>query len=242
MRRKIYVSPSDQTENRYAAGNTNEAAQCRKIAAALVKALERCGFEARTDFADGSDAMDARIAESNAWGADLHLPIHTNAFNGKVMGTRIFCYQFGGEGHAVGKAVMDALSPITPGSSDGITEYPGLAEIRKVDAPTCYVEVGFHDNPTEAAWIIGNTVPIGEALCKGLCAHYGVPYVDAEVRTPARYNTLEDIPGYAAPTVKKLVDHEVLKGTATGLDLSLDMVRLLTMLDRAGMFDRGVVV
>lgn len=94
MSKKICISPSDQTENRYSVGNTNEAEQCRKIASALVEALERCGFKAKTNYADGSDAMDARIAESNAWGADLHIPIpiHTNAFNGTVMGTRMFCH------------------------------------------------------------------------------------------------------------------------------------------------------
>ncbi len=67
MSKKICISPSDQTENRYAVGNTNEAEQCRKIASALVDALERCGFKAKTNYADGSDAMDTRIAESNAW-------------------------------------------------------------------------------------------------------------------------------------------------------------------------------
>lgn len=45
MAKKIYISPSDQTGNRYAVGNTNEAEQCRKIASALVDALERCGFD-----------------------------------------------------------------------------------------------------------------------------------------------------------------------------------------------------
>lgn len=44
MSKKIYISQSDQTENRYAVGNTNEAEQCRKITSALVEALERCGF------------------------------------------------------------------------------------------------------------------------------------------------------------------------------------------------------
>lgn len=237
MAKKIYVSPSDQTENRYAVGNTTEAAQCRRIAKALVEALERCGFEARTNYANGSDAMDKRIAESNAWGADLHLPIHTNAFNGTVMGTRMFCHKFGGEGHEVCKAVFATLTPITPGQSDGIKEYPALAEIRKVKAPTCYIEVGFHDNPTEAAWIIGNTAAIAEAICKGLCKYYGVAYVAPEVEITGRYNTLEGCPKYAQATVQKLLEQDYLLGTGTGLDLSLDMIRLFVILDRAGMFD-----
>ena len=236
MSKKIYISPSDQTENRYAVGNTNEAEQCRKIASAMVEALERCGFQAKTNYADGSDAMDARIAESNAWGADLHIPIHTNAFNGTVMGTRMFCHAFGGAGHEVCKAIFAELTPITPGESDGIKEYPSLAEIRRVAAPTCYIEVGFHDNPTEAAWIIGNTAAVAEAICRGLCSYYGVAYLPPETKPTGRYDTLEDIPGYAVDTIRKLVAHGHLKGTGTGLDLSLDMIRTLVILNRAGLF------
>lgn len=235
--KKIYISPSDQTENRYSIGNTNEAEQCRKIAAALVEALERCGFQTKTSYADGSDAMDARIDESNAWGADLHIPIHTNAFNGTVMGTRMFCHAFGGEGHKVCQAVFEELTPITPGESDGIKEYPGLAEIRRVKAPTCYIEAGFHDNPTEAAWIIGNTGAVAEAICRGLCNYYGVTYIPMETKPTGRYDTLDDIPGYASNTIRKLVEKEYLKGTGTGLDLSLDMIRMFVILDRAGAFD-----
>ena len=71
--KKIYLSPSDQVRNIYAYGNTNEAAQCRKIAAACKTALERSGFAVRTNFEDGTNAMYTRVAESNTWGADLHL-------------------------------------------------------------------------------------------------------------------------------------------------------------------------
>ena len=41
MTKKIYISPSDQTENRYAWGNTNEHVQCQKIAEAEAAALRR---------------------------------------------------------------------------------------------------------------------------------------------------------------------------------------------------------
>ena len=40
---KIYLSPSDQLSNPYSFGGTNEATQCRRIAAACKAALERCG-------------------------------------------------------------------------------------------------------------------------------------------------------------------------------------------------------
>lgn len=40
---KVYLSPSNQTDNRYAYGNTTEAVQCGKIADACRIALERSG-------------------------------------------------------------------------------------------------------------------------------------------------------------------------------------------------------
>jgi N-acetylmuramoyl-L-alanine amidase len=174
---KIYVSPSSQTENRYVLGDTNEAEQCRAIAQVLVEALQRCGFAA---VAGMQGDMYRRVGESDSFGADLHLPIHTNAYNKKVAGTRIYCYDTAGTGYRVSKAILAALAPITPGTSDSINARKTLYEIYKPKAPTAYVEVGFHDNEQEARWIIDNTRPIGEAICKGICNHYGVAYREPE--------------------------------------------------------------
>lgn len=177
MPKKIYFSPSDQTRNTYAVGNTNEAAQCRQIALYAVEAAKRCGFDAITDaVSGGDDAMDKRIQQSNDWGADVHIPIHTNAFNGQVMGTRMFCYDTSGEGYKLCKAIMDTLSPITPGESDNITA-KHYDEVLYANAPTVYIEVGFHDNNVEAQWIIDHKREIAEAIVKGLCNYYGVAYV-----------------------------------------------------------------
>lgn len=175
MFEKIYVSPSSQTENAYAVGDTTEAVQCRKIAVALVAALQRCGFEAMTNL---TGSMYARVTESDKYGAALHLPIHTNAHNKKVQGTRLFCYNTTGEGYKACKAIMAALAPITPGNSDSITAKKSLYEIWKPKAATAYIEVAFHDNPEEAQWIIDSTEAIAEAICQGVCEHYGHPYVE----------------------------------------------------------------
>ena len=161
MAKKIYVSPSDQTSNTYAAGNTNEAIQCRKIAKALVSALQRCGLEAKTNV---TASMADRVAESNKWPADLHVCIHTNAFDKKVAGTRIFSYDLKGEGYKAAKAVFNALAPITPGTSENIKARPELYEVRKSASPCVYVEVDFHDVDEVALWIIENTEKIAEAI------------------------------------------------------------------------------
>lgn len=171
--KKIYLSPSEQPENRYAYGNTNEKAVCREISAFAEKALKRNGFEVINATAT---KLGVRCNEADQWGADLYIPIHTNAFNGKVSGTRMFCYRTTGEGYNACKAIYNVLAPLTPGKSENITANPGLYEVKTPKAPTVYIEVDFHDVPDVAKWLIEHTKDIGEAICKGVCNHYGVTY------------------------------------------------------------------
>lgn len=182
MAKRIYLSPSDQNGNLYAYGGTNEMVQCQRIADACEAALKRCGFEVINN---KTDTMEERVAESNAWGADLHVPIHTNAHNGVTTGTRIFSYDTSGEGYKASKAVFNVLAPKTPGTSESVTPYPALYEIRMPLAWSVYVEVDFHDVPKMAKWIIENVVLIGEAIAEGICNYYGVKYVAATVEPEA---------------------------------------------------------
>lgn len=220
MAKKIYISPSDQTSNTYAAGNTNEAIQCRKIANALVTALQRCGFEAKTNV---TASMANRVAESNKWPADLHVCIHTNAFNEKVAGTRIFSYDLKGEGYKAAKAVFNALAPITPGASENIKERPELYEVRNSKAPCVYVEVDFHDVDEVALWIIENTEKIAEAIAEGICNYYGVAHGD---------NTPDS---YAKEAVEWAVKNGILKGDGKDYKLHSAVTRqdMLVFLYRA---------
>lgn len=55
--------------------------------------------------------------------------------------------------------------------------------------------------------------------------------------TEKRYDTMDDMPTWAKPTVGKLLNKDILQGTGKGLDLSMDMLRMLVILDRAGEFD-----
>jgi len=189
MAKKIYVSPSTQDDNIYATGNTNEMVQCQKIAGLLVTALQRCGFDAKTSYEQGSQAMYNRVKESNAWGADLHLCIHTNAFNTQVTGTRIFYYAKPGKSYDAAKAVYDVLAPVTPGTSDNITPKPQFYEMYRTAAPAVYVEAEFHDNKDAAKWIIENVQTIAECVCKGVCDHFGVAYREAEQEAPTQVLT-----------------------------------------------------
>lgn len=208
MVKRVYLSPSDQRHNTYAVGSTTEDVQCGRIAAACKAALERSGVEVMLG---QYDTMANRVAASNRFGADLHVPIHSNACNGKASGTHLFCYS--GDRNSAGykacQAVMDVLGPITPGAPDVIRAYPALYEVKYPAATTVYIETDFHDVPRIAQWIIDNTTLIGETIAKGLCNALGVKFVPSE-------DTPEPVPVQVEYEVMQV---RVLRRGMTGADV-----------------------
>lgn len=175
MAKKIYLSPSNQNANAYATGNTNEAGQCNKIAKAAETALKRCGFDVKR--APQGQLMATSIRESNEWKSDLHIPIHTNAFNGKVTGgTLIMVYRNEGENAKAAKAIKAVLDPLTPGKDYAIQTRTDLSELKNTTAVAVYIECEFHDTKVGSDFIIKNTTKLGEAIAKGICNYYGVTY------------------------------------------------------------------
>lgn len=189
MATKIYISPSNQKGNTYASGNTNEMAQCNRIAEALEKILIENGYEVKR--APSGQDMSKSIQESNAWGADCHIPIHTNAGGGK--GPLVMVYQRGEKNLKYAQPIYDELVKIAPkGGGYGVKtdmEVCGyhLAEIRKTSATAVYCECEFHDNADLAKWIIANVGTIARAIAKGICTADGKTLTEAAtaVTTPA---------------------------------------------------------
>ena len=52
------------------------------------------------------------------------------------------------------------------------------------------------------------------------------------------YNYIEDVPKWARPTIQKLVDKGFLQGSDKGLNLKEDLLRVLVINDRAGLYDK----
>ena len=173
MALKIYLSPSSQVSNPYSAQGTNEQRQCNRIAEAAKVALERNGYEVKK--APEGQSYVQNVAESNAWGADIHMPIHTNA-GGSAKGTMGLCYQ-GCTTNKYMQGVYNAVAELTPWADSGIIVRNDLYEINSTRAMCVYMEMAFHDKADSAQWIIDNVVPLGEAIAKGMCAADGKTYI-----------------------------------------------------------------
>ena len=180
---KIYLSPSAQPANSYAAGNTDEQTQCNRIAEAARLALIRCGFDARKG--PEGQGYKENVAESNAWGADLHIPIHTNAGGGA--GTVVFVHGGTAKQMQYAKPIYDEVQATSPGTTDyGVRVNSGLYELGYTTATAVYVECEFHDRADLAAWIIEHTTELGEAIARGVCKGAGVTYIAPSGSEPGK--------------------------------------------------------
>lgn len=223
---KVYISPSMQEYNKYATGDTTEAKQCHRIGEALYKALIRCGINAK--LAPLDQAAEKNVSESNKFGADYHICIHTNAANTKARDVVVFAHE---------KQIND---PCVQGvyrcvdAVDGHTSIYGVRkanyyEIAYTDAICIYVECEFHDNKELAQFIIDHADEYGEAIAKGICEGLKIPYISnkEEIEMP-RYQTINDVPAYYRPYIQKLMDRGIIKGKGDGvIDLTEDMIRTM---------------
>ena len=232
---KVYLSPSCQYDNAYAYGNTTEAVQCIKIANACKTALERSGISVKMP---SDNSLSNRCSESDKWGADLHVPIHTNAHNGKATGTRIYYYDKPSKGYNASVSIFNVLAPFTPGTSESVSANPGFKEVYLPTAPTAYVEVDFHDVPSIAKWIIENTTAIGEKIAQGICKYFGVTYKTATSSTSTTKPTTS-----ATTTTNTKMEAPDIGGYLKKGDKSVAVYaykQMLSLLKSAGIITQGV--
>jgi N-acetylmuramoyl-L-alanine amidase len=171
---KIFLSPSSQEKNQYAFGNTVEEKVCNAITDRVAKGLiEHGALILRNSPGEGPSG---HVAKSNAWGADLHICIHTNAGGGQ--GTEAFCYNAEAPSAVstrLTKAIYKRLAEHTPTKDRGVKTNRTFYEIMHAMAPVGYFEIEFHDNKAGAQWIVNNLDLIARDFLEGTLETVGIP-------------------------------------------------------------------
>lgn len=79
-------------------------------------------------------------------------------------------------------------------------------------APSVFIELGYHDNPDDAAWIQSNLDAAARSIALALTEYFGLPFL--EPRPPRTgvvdvswgYLNIRDRPDRSAPVVAQAVD------------------------------------
>lgn len=180
----IYLSPSTQEFNYYVNGGTEEY-YMNLLADKMVPYLDASGIRYSRNTPDMTAASS--IAASNAGNYDLHFALHSNAAAGdqagKAKGSIVFYYPTSAPGKRAAELVADALKTIYPDPNLVRTQSATtLGEVAKVRAPGILLELAFHDNPEDAAWIKNNLDEVARILVLALTEYFDIPFFETENR------------------------------------------------------------
>ena len=149
----IYLSPSTQENNLYVTGGTEEQ-YMNLLADRMVPYLDASGIRYIRNTPDMS--ASSSIAASNAGNYDLHLALHSNAAPegryGQARGSIVFYYPGSERGRRAAELIANGLKAIYPlPNLVRAQSTTAIGEVRRVRAPSVFLELAFHDNEADAA-------------------------------------------------------------------------------------------
>lgn len=184
----IYLSPSTQENNYFVSGGTEEQ-YMNRLADAMLPYLDASGIRYERNTPEMTAVSS--IAASNAGNYDLHLALHSNAAPegqyGAVRGSIVFYYPGSPQGQRAARIIADGLKAIYPTPnlvrSEGTTS---IGEVRRVRAPSVFLELAFHDNEQDAAWIKENIPAIARNLVLSLTEYFDIPFFETNQNRPGK--------------------------------------------------------
>lgn len=234
-----------------ATGILDESTETRAVGYALMDSLRGYGYEVVDCTDDMAETVSENLREicaiANSQPLDMFISIHFNSGGGEGCEA----YTYGGRDIANAGRILRQISSLGF-KNRGIKDGSNLYVVRNTQAPAVLVEVCFVDTQTDAELYkrLG-AKRLADAISKGIrdreegisMTQYEELKADIdELRTevtPVIYNYIDDnLPEFARETVQKLVNKGFLRGDENGLNLTEEMLRLLVINDRAGLYGR----
>lgn len=188
-RPKIFLSPSSQEHNRYILGDLTEEQYCNQLASIIEPILRSGGCDVRRN--NPAETPYQHAVASNLWGADYHIPLHTNAGGGQ--GCEVFCYNpanRAAKSTQMAQALYDALSELTPTVDRGLKKNQTFTEIHRTTAACAYLEIDFHDTQAGARWLIDNQRKIATTIAHTILRQLGLAPAPTADRPLLRLHTI----------------------------------------------------
>lgn len=205
---KVYLSPAYHRFNPCAVAGCDETTHNNLYLDELEVFLTACGIQWRrgprrtpNSNEDGDVLMRRAVAESDAWGAEVHYVSHTNASGntageGTARGYRPIIFQGSQRGERLAVFMLERRREVYDGQIS-LNRRTDLYELRMPKAVTYYEEHVFHDNVDDAQWFHANLRAAARSAAKGLCDYFSLPFV--EPYTVADPPQEEETPTETAP-------------------------------------------
>ena len=165
---------------------------------------------------DCNKTLAERSREANAFGADVVVSVHANAYSdASASGTETYVYKKGYNAEKIATQVQKNLVEALGTKNRGVKE-GNLAILRDTDAPAVLCELAFATNKEDCAKLTNAAYrkKAAVAICKGICAYLGVNY-QAEPK-PITFLDQEAIPSWAKEAVEKVAAKGLMAGDAEG--------------------------
>lgn len=166
---KIFLSPSNQTHNigKYATYNTNECEVAEKIARCVKGVL--IGYDCEVEIANRQDSMFVRVDFATDWGANVYVPIHTNASSDDtVWGVETFYHSEDATGKMLAIALLNSIGSAI-GKKRSAKAKDTLFELACPTTLTrAYVECDFHTNAERAKALVQTPELYANAIAQAL--------------------------------------------------------------------------
>ena len=193
----VFLSPSTQDWNPYVTGSGSEEYWMNRIVDAMEPYLRSNGIRYRRN--DPDTSAGAAIREANSGYYDFYLALHSNAappaLAGQLQGCDIYYYATSTQGARAAKIfafyypgsaggqrgaelIAKNLREIYP-LPDKVTTRPttALGEVSRSRFPAVLVEIGYHDNYSDALWLESHVEDVARQLVKALTEYFGLPFI-----------------------------------------------------------------
>lgn len=240
-----------------AVGNgCTEAVETRRMANAVAPLLRQYGFD--VSIYDQSQDAYKVVTQGGSLplsGIDYVMEFHLNAAandykgNGKTTGSEIFVH-VNEAGIGVEQAILKRLQALGF-TNRGVKRSSGLAVLKHVykrGISHALIETCFIDDKDDMELYKAKFYEIAHAIADGVAEGFGVEVDDVtkdEVKDLIEseknkdiYDTVDECPDWAKPTVQKLINKGFLEGIDDegNLAMSYDFMRILVVNDRAHLY------
>lgn len=148
----------------------------------LAKLLEQDGrFEVRLSRptpdtilgTDNDSALDFRINDAAAWGADYFISLHTNSYTStSVSGIEVYAANGDEVGRELGNDILNALVKSTGLRDRGMRDGSDLRVLKNAQMPATLIEMGYISNEGDATLLRDSSELFIQGLYNGIVSYF----------------------------------------------------------------------